>query len=329
MSFEIRKNSIIKTILCGMAAGILLTGCSKDFTEGTPFDNGASGNPTPTLVQEDLQVVTQNPGNEDITSISEPGETTSPVPSTEPETTAVVTDEIPSPTEQLPSPTEEEITVTATEAPVYRPDSSDLNESWNKTYLIYLPIFNSGNFVGIESKGTYDYATFSDVSEAEVKDYITLLKNAGYSKNVSESESAGVYKFSGNNEDNWNALITYSDSKLIIGSGFKDQDSQDDTKAIYSNTMLQYVPVFENGDYISSDIKNDSTMYASVIYGNVSKDDVMAYIEKLKSAGYIYGVEENYEDGSIWYFALNEESFECHAEYDGSNFRIGCGIAED
>ena len=70
-------------------------------------------------------------------------------------------------------------------------------------------------------------------------------------------------------------------------------------------------------------------MYASVIYGNVSKEDVLAYIEKLKSAGYIYGVEENYEEGSIWYFALNEESFECHAEYDGTNFKIGCGIAED
>ncbi len=328
MNFDKRKNNFLKTILCGLIVAVLVTGCDKDFTEGTPFDNEASGNPTPTQSTGDKQDVTTVPGSDDITSVTEAAATSSPETTSEPETTATVTEEVISPTEQLPSPTEQD-TVTATEAPTYRPDSFNLSESWNKTYLIYLPIFEGGYFVGLESKGTYDYATFSEVSEAEAKDYITLLKNSGFTKNLSESESGGTYKFSGNNEDNWNALVTYSGSTLVIGSGFKDQDSKDENKEIYSNTMLQYVPVFENGAYISSDVKNDSTMYASVIYGNVSKEDVLAYIEKLKSAGYIYGVEENYEEGSIWYFALNEESFECHAEYDGTNFKIGCGIAED
>ena len=328
MRLRKRSANILKTVICLTVAAMMITGCDKDFTEGTPFDNEVTNEATPgqnTTTPDPGTVATDKPE-----ATKEPAKVTDAPksPTSDPEKVTAAPEPSPTevPTEQLPSPTE---TVAVTDEPKYRPDSFDRNESWKKTYLIYLPVFEGGYFVGIESKGTYDYATLSEVSESDVKEYITALKNAGFNKKVSEKDNNGAISFSAFNESDWNASVSYSGSALVIGSGFKDQDSKDEEKTLYSTTMLQYIPKFEGGEYISSDVKSDSTMYAYVIYGNVAASDVTEYINKLKAVGYIYGTDENYEEGSVWYIALNEESFECHAEYDGTNFKIGCGISEE
>ena len=320
---RLRKYMI--TLACCVSVTAMITACDKDFTKGTPFEqnnNGATSQPVSAT-----ESPKEDPGTTEATPVptADPDVTVTSTPT--PELTEAVT---PTPEETAsPEPTETSTPApTETEAPR---DAFDRQEYWKMSFLVWLPYFEGGTFTAQNSEGTYDYATFTNVNEDEVKTYISSLKKSGFTTDSEEKISAGIISFSAYNYNSWNATVSFSGSTLTIGSGFTDKETSDDetlTK-LYTTTTLQYIPRFESGTFAGSDSQNDSSMYTYAFYSNVSKDDVSEYIEKLKKAGYIYAVDENYESSSTWYIALNEERFECHLEYDGSSVKIGCGISED
>ena len=93
--------------------------------------------------------------------------------------------------------------------------------------------------------------------------------------------------------------------------------------------MLQYVPRFSKGSYLSSDSRSDSSMYTGIVYTDVTRDDALSYIEDVRHKGYVYVEDEGESDGSLWYIAINDERFECHVEFSGQELKIGCGYMED
>ena len=346
-------------LICLAVCSLLFCGCNKDFKEGTPFDksNNESATPSPSSTPTDTPSqstdTSSKPSDEPIAS-EKPDESVTPSvadkPEETPENTGVTTkpeETTPTPEESIPTPSGSEpdpvtdtepsptIPVTDTEpddeTPEINRDSFDRDEYWQMSYLIWLPYFDKGSFISQRSEGTYDYAVFTKVSVNEVLDYISSLKKSGFTVAEEDKITSESIIFSAFNDNSWNATLSYDGTELILGSGFKENASSEDEilNNLYSTTMLQYIPRFEAGKYVSSEVLTDSSMYAYVIYDNISEEDVSDYISRLKESGYIYVTDENSENGSLWYIALNEERFECHVEFDGSALKIGCGISED
>ena len=344
---KLRRYTVVP--VCLLAATLIFSACNKDYTKDTPFDKGNTGTSsqngdtnsgsentgsegtkpegsatTPTTPASDTKPGDNNGSGQNVSEPENPQNITST-----PEPTASPTESVPEITE-TPTPTED--APTATPTPTEKPsrDSFNRQEYWQMTFLVWLPYFENGTFSGQNSEGTYDYATFSDITENDVSAYIDSLKKSGFTTDISEKREGGSIYFSAYNYNSWNATVSFTGSSLTIGSGFKDKESGDENlNKLYSTTMLQYIPIFNEGTFTGSDIKNDGTMYAYAYYSNVSSEAVISYIEKLKNAGYVYAIDENYDSGSTWFFALNEVSFECHVEYDGNTLKIGCGVCED
>lgn len=325
-----KLSKYIAITVLSLSLAISACGCDKDYTVGTPFENtDGSGNATAT------------PGGEAVPteSTDKPegsGDKTTPAPTKTDNDTNPGSDPTASPTGTEPTgeattdipteaPTGEPATVTS--APISR-DKFDRAEYRNMTFLIWLPAFEYGAFTGQESKGTFDYAVFSEVTKEEVLAYVSQLKNAGYNLKVSESSTSDTWTYTACNEKDWKAVLTYKNNTLTLGSGFeeaKEDDQNEELRRLYSTTMLQYVPEFKSGTFTGSSSSGSSGADGNyIMYSEVTKDSVLSYIEQVKSAGYIYAPEENYEGSSIWYIALNEESFECSVEFDGSSLKIGC-----
>ena len=321
-----KLSKYIAIIILSLSIAVSACGCDKDYTKGTPFENtDGSDNNVTASPKEDITpgATTSKPdGSGDKTTPSptktdndtKPGnETTTP---TAAEPTGEAVTDIPSVT-----PTDEPAVVTS--SPVSR-DKFDRTEYRNMTFLIWLPAFESGAFTGQDSQGTFDYAVFSDVTKEEAASYISELKKAGYTVNADEKTSSDTLTYSAFNDKDCKVVLTYKDNTLRLGSGFeetKDDNTDEEIRRLYSTTMLQYVPEFKGGNFMGSS-GTDSNSY--ITYNGVTKNDVLSYIEQVKNAGYIYAPEENYSDTSTWYIALNEDSFECHVEYDGSILKIGC-----
>ena len=321
---KLSKYMAISVLALCIAVGAC--GCDKDYTIGTPFENtDGSGNNATAAPGKDTEpgTATAKPeGSGDKTTPSptkadngtKPGNETATPTGAEP-TGEAVTD-IPSVT-----PTDEPAAVTS--SPVSR-DKFDRTEYRDMTFLIWLPAFENGAFTGQDSQGTFDYAVFSEVKKEEVTAYISELKKAGYTVNADEKTSSDTITYSAYNDKDWKVELSYKDNTLRLGSGFeetKEDNSAEEIRRLYSTTMLQYVPEFKGGSYMGSS-GTEGNPY--ITYSGVSKDAVLSYIEQVKNAGYIYAPEENYSDTSTWYIALNEDSFECHVEYDGNILKIGC-----
>ena len=322
-----RIRKYIITLACCVSI-FMITACDKDFTKGTPFEQNNNNN-----VTSQPEAATATPQEDNGKTVAtpapsaEPDVTATAAPTPSPELTETTT---PTPDETAsPQPTEAS-SPTPTEAVLSR-DAFDRQEYWQMSFLIWLPYFEGGTFTAQNSEGTYDYATFTDVNEDMIKSYISSLKKSGFTVDTEEKSSDGVINFSAYNYNSWNATVLFNGSTLTIGSGFTDKENNDDEtiNKLYTATTLQYLPKFESGTFAGSEIQNDPSLYTYAFYGNVSKDAVNAYIQKLKDAGYIYAVDENYESSSTWYFALNDERFECRLEYDGSSVKIGCRLSDD
>ena len=325
---NMKLSKYIAITLLSLSLAIAACGCDKDYTVGTPFENtDGSGSATATPGLDAPTGTDKQEGS---------GDKTTPAPTKTDNGTNPGNDPTASPTGT--EPTGEAPTDTPTEAPTDEPavvtsspvsrDKFDRAEYRNMTFLIWLPAFEYGAFTGQESKGTFDYAVFSDVTKEEVLAYVSQLKNAGYTLKTSESSTSDTWTYSACNEKDWKAVLTYKNNTLTLGSGFeevKEDDQNEEIRRLYSTTMLQYVPEFKGGTFTGSSGTGSSGSTGDyIMYGGVTKDSVLSYIEQVKSQGYIYAPEENYEGSSIWYIALNEESFECSVEFDGSSLKIGC-----
>lgn len=339
-----KKKLLICTLLMS-AVLILAAGCNEDHTKGTPWDKtGQSDTPTsnetvtpaasdknvPDTVS-DTSMDTNKPDKPDrIESGTQTNTDKQPDTSISDETT-------PSPTEVITDITDvpdTELTSTP-EAVTSAPDSADKgldrNECWDKTFLIWLPMFTAGKLDNIDYAGTYDYATFSSVSADDIKSYISSLKSSGFTNVSIENYSEDAIAFIASKDNSWEVRVTFTGQSLVLGSGFNDggADDEDKTDSLYSTTMLQYVPRFSKGSYLSSESRSDSSMYTGIVYTDVTRDDALSYIEDVKQKGYVYVEDEGESDGSLWYIAINDERFECHVEFSGQELKIGCGYMED
>ena len=243
-----------------------------------------------------------------------------------PTATPIITDDI----DDIGTSSPTDSPATATPEPINR-DSFDRAEYWERTFFVWLPMFTSGTFSGQDSAGTFDYATFSNVSMEETKTYIDALKNAGFTQIGIEKYSDDAVSFGASNDQSWEVRISFTGSTLVLGSGFvdKDQEEDDKTDTLFSTTLLQYLPRFSEGEYVTSETRQDSTMYASIVFTDVSKSDVLSYIEKVKESGYVYAPDEGNTDNLLWYIALNEEGFECCIEFGGSDLKISCSYEDE
>ena len=343
-------------LLCALLTTIIafcLAGCGQDFTTGTPFEkttgspsadpgkdsqgtetspsstsrDGSKSDPdsegsksgTNNNSPDDAKPGTQNSGSDGNGTVNDPetqGNSTSD-PGAE---NTVTPDAQPTITDPLPTPT-----------PANTNAEPDRNEYWEKTFLVWLPMFPYGQLSKIDYAGTYDYATFTDISSQNIRDYVATLKGAGFTHISVENYSDSAISFIATNDKSWEVRVSFTETILVLGSGFNDTDSGDEDKAekLFSTTMLQYMPKFTDGTYISSETRSDESMFASVVYTDVTEAEALSYIEKVKDKGYIYVEDEGNQDGTIWYMAINDERFECHVEFSGSEIKIGCGNLED
>lgn len=313
----------------------LATGCNTDFTKDTPFDKGTpteavttgtgTDNPTPST---DTKPNTTDPATNPVSGNGTVTDTQNP---DQPTDSAGENTQVPTSSEVSATP-EPEITSipTASPTPSIR-DTFNRDEYWDKTFLVWLPKFEAGAFSGQNSAGTYDYATFNNVASEDVTSYIRSLKDAGFTNIGIENYSDSSISFVASNNKSWEVKISYTDGTMVLGSGFNDSTEENDDKAdaLYTTTMLQYMPRFQKGTYLSSETRSDNSMYTSIIYTGVTKEDVLTYINEVKNKGYIYVEDEDEQDDMLWYIALNEERFECHVEFSGSELKIGCGYMDE
>lgn len=240
----------------------------------------------------------------------------------------------PEPT-QAPTPTPAEASGSsepaATVTPTPTPAKADNREEyWDSTFLIWVPVFKDGSLTGQDAKGTFDYAVFSDVTLSQAEDYVKKCKDSGFTDIKTDSSSDGRLSFKAANSSDWCVSVEYNGKSLTIGSGFEDSstDTEDIVSSLYSDTMLQYIPVFTAGTYESTESSNDDDQFTYIYYSNAGEEDVRKYIKELKNAGYIYAPDEGDSDGIIWYIALNEDVFSCYVAYDNGVIKIGCGYGE-
>lgn len=319
------KRTTLKPAVVFLAGLLILgtVGCDKDFKKDTPFDN-----PTEAVMGSDPTAnatTTPTMGSDPVKSENV---TTTPVGSDP------VKGENVTATPMGSDPVKEGSDPTDAPTPTVGSDPKeglDRKEHWEKTFLVWLPEFPSGKLAGINYAGTYDYATFIEVLPDDVKSYISTLKSAGYNNVSVEKISDSSISYTATNEKSWEVKLNYSDGILTLGSGFNDPDTGEDNKTdtLFSTTMLQYMPKFSKGTYVSSETASDATMYTSIVLTGVTESDALSYIEDVKKKGYIYVEDEGNSDGTVWYMALNDDRFECHIEFSGSEIKIGCGYLED
>lgn len=99
-------------------------------------------------------------------------------------------------------------------------DAGDkLTELYSTTMLRYLPMFTSGYLDSHypEDDGSAYYAVLAGVNDAEVREYIYGLMDAGYIYEVEEGDSDGIIWYSAMNEDELICDLVYSDGIVRIG----------------------------------------------------------------------------------------------------------------
>ena len=107
----------------------------------------------------------------------------------------------------------------------YYPDASGtaerLEHIWTVTALAELPRFESGNFAsdGESSDGSAHHAIFENVTEDDVRAYMLLVAQAGYTVDADEGDSDGFIWYSAENADGGFCDLTYYDGILKIEGG--------------------------------------------------------------------------------------------------------------
>lgn len=322
-----------KKIFGMLSAGLLLAlfllsaaGCRH---EVSPDENpNGAGNTTVTATPSPVVENDTKPTPTEVVPPAEPTPTAS-VPDTEITATPIPDDsEQPTPTPKVAEPTD----VPPTPTPTLRDSTAERDEYWSLTYLVWLPEFTSGSFDSKSSDDTYDYAVFTDVTESDVSDYIDLLTEKGFT-NVYRSETVdGVTEYIAGNADDWRVALSFKNGSLTIGSGFEDgeePDSDEEARMLaWSSTVLEYLPIFEGGQYAGFETEEDDVIFCYAYFNNVTENDVRKYVVSLQEAGYIYGIDEGDTDGIIWFMALNEDNLSCYVAYDNNIVKIGCGYEE-
>lgn len=104
----------------------------------------------------------------------------------------------------------------------FEEEEDDLSSVFSDTMLANLPAFEAGvmDSIGQESDGS-DYVIFTDVSENDVRDYLSSVRSLGFTLDVDEGDSDGIIWFYGVNSEDIYCDITYYDFviKIICGKG--------------------------------------------------------------------------------------------------------------
>ena len=268
-------------------------------------------------------------GTPSPTQGTDPDVSASPTPSTEPDP--------PSPTEKPDDNTltgipDDEDDRDLTPDPVDSSDKAVIEEYWNDSFLIWLPMIDSGRFKRFESDETHDYITLEDITVKTVKNYIKNLSRNGFSEDAGYSDVNGnpiefdedkPFRYSAYNNDGWNVQLDYDpDSRnMTISSGYDSDKDDDEYGTLKAETLIGKLPDFTWGDFDSS--KQEGSM-VYCIFSNVDPE-CSDYVKSLKKAGFTEEADEGNEDGIVWYIASNAEGLMCEFIYTEGAARIGCG----
>ena len=315
-------------IFTAIAMIFVLCGCGKKAENET-------SDPTPTEVSESLTQAAATPVSvltpTQISDDNEQNGKTTQEPMQEPSQSATPTDTAtPDPVSVTPEPTKG-----GTEPDDKIPDSKDaetIRGYWKESFLVWLPVFETGSFEGFYSDETHDFIKLGNIKPDAVKEYIETLTVNGFDtnrtytdKNGNQKDDAGKDSFCyyADNYDGWRVSLDYDKTgeKLVIGSGYEDVQSEDVYTKLRNETALAFLPEFTYGEYDSSG-QDDDIQY--VIF-TAAEEDCRKYIGLIKEAGFTIDADEGDEDGILWYNASDAEGHLCEFIYSGGMVRIGCG----
>ena len=196
---------------------------------------------------------------------------------------------------------------------------------WEETFLFRIPEFTEGIYSGYKVEETFDRASFTGVSIADVKEYITILSEAGFIHGVETHEREREIIYIAANEDNWIVELSFADGMLSLGSGYREVDktSPEYLEKIWTSTALIYIPVFEAGR-LGSDTEGSDGSHTAV-FEDVTDEDVRSYVSLVKEAGFTVDPDEGDSDGFIWYSAEDDNETFCSITYYDGVVRINCG----
>lgn len=199
-------------------------------------------------------------------------------------------------------------------------------EAWEQSFLIWVPVFEYGEFGELTSEEMFDYAHFDNVSAKEAKEYKSLVIEKGFTDVIDDVEDDDNFVYRADGTDGWIVSIEYADGKATIGAGFVDEEDESDVSTIWRSTKLMYLPEFNAGE-----LKNyyDENGYDFATFENVTEEDVRAYFEQVDAQGFTYDKDCGDMDGMMWYFAMNEVNLYCDIQYSDGYLIIGCGEEEE
>lgn len=196
-------------------------------------------------------------------------------------------------------------------------------ESWNGTFLIWVPEFTDGTYIETRAEDTEDIAVFDDVEEAKVREYIETLKAVDFVHHVETVDNSGGIAYEACNSDNWWVSVVYSNGGLSIGSGYRDEQTEetDRLEELWATTRIGLLPKFEEGTMTGKSSDSSSELY--VLFEEVSEDYVRTYIQYIIEAGFDEDEDAGDSDGFIWYSAGNSDGLICDLTYYDGSVRLG------
>lgn len=201
------------------------------------------------------------------------------------------------------------------------PEPEDIlrTESWNGSFLIWIPEFTEGTYVGTQAEETEDIALFTTVDETAVREYIALLGEKDFVHQVETADDGNGIIYEACNTDNWWVSVSYHEGELSIGSGYRVEQTEpaDRLAKLWETTLFRLLPKFEEGTMAGMSSDSDSEPF--VLFEGVTDEYVRAYTEALIEAGFTEDADEGDSDGFIWYSAEDGEGNLCDLTYyDGS-----------
>ena len=207
-----------------------------------------------------------------------------------------------------------------------------ITEYWNNSFLVWLPLYDYGQFAEFSSDETHDYITFEGINIDMASIYVETLRENGFTidaecfdaeGNELDELPHGSFQYLVSNEDGWRAglVYDYDQDRYTISSGYDVPEDPDMYGSLREETPLRYIPEFAYGTFDSS--MQDQDMYYAV-FSDVD-EECAAYIEELKNAGFTEEADEGASDGIIWYNAYDKDGRYCDFIYTDGFVRLGCG----
>lgn len=203
-------------------------------------------------------------------------------------------------------------------------------QAWAATFLIWVPEFTEGDFVGVSPEDTFDYGVFENVTDRKaVDEYIALLTAQGFDDDPETGSAAPTIWYYAGNDQGWRVSVDYNQTTgiLKIGSGYDDgygSDNDDQVNKVWSTTALSLLPIPEEG--ILESYQGGSDSFA--VFGSFSKAYAGQYVEGLKNRGFIYDVDEGESDGVQWYIAEDRDGNCAAFVYSEGVAKIMCSKLE-